>query len=67
MCGNASKQIEVMCKMNPDGISVDENVNLVEAKKISDKYNITIGGTFLDHHHAAWKSAGQHEGCYRYS
>ena len=44
VCGNASKQIEVMCKMNPDGISVDENVNLVEAKNISDKYNITIGG-----------------------
>ncbi len=44
VCGNASKQIEVMCKMNPDGISVDENVNLVEAKEISDRYNITIGG-----------------------
>lgn len=44
VCGNASKQIEAMCKMNPDGISVDENVNLVEAKKISDQYNIAIGG-----------------------
>lgn len=44
VCGNASRQVEVMCKMNPDGISVDENVNLVEAKKISDNYNITIGG-----------------------
>lgn len=44
VCGNASKQIEVMCKMNPDGISVDENVNLVEAKKVSDNYNITMGG-----------------------
>lgn len=44
VCGNATKQIEVMCKMNPDGISVDENVNLVTAKEICDRYNITIGG-----------------------
>jgi len=44
VCGNASKQIEVMCKMNPDGISVDENVNLVTAKEITDQYNITLGG-----------------------
>jgi uroporphyrinogen decarboxylase len=44
VCGNASKQIEVMCKMNPDGISVDENVNLVAAKEITDQYNITLGG-----------------------
>ena len=44
VCGNATKQIEVMCKMNPDGISVDENVNLVNAKVTTDQYNITIGG-----------------------
>lgn len=44
VCGNATKQIEVMCKMNPDGISVDENVNLAGAKNITDQYNITIGG-----------------------
>ncbi len=44
VCGNATKQIEVMCKTNPDGISIDENVNLPEAKKVSDKYNIAMGG-----------------------
>jgi uroporphyrinogen decarboxylase len=44
VCGNATKQIEVMCKMNPDGISVDENVNLAAAKEITDQYNITLGG-----------------------
>ena len=44
VCGNATKQIEVMCQMGPDGISVDENVNLAKAKEVSDKYNITIGG-----------------------
>jgi len=44
VCGNATKQIEVMCKMGPDGISIDENVNMPEAKKTTDSYNVTIGG-----------------------
>ena len=44
VCGNATKQIEVMCEMGPDGISIDENVNLPEAKKITDSYNICIAG-----------------------
>jgi len=44
VCGNATKQVESLCKTNPDGISVDENVNLAEAKKITDEYNIVIGG-----------------------
>jgi uroporphyrinogen decarboxylase len=44
VCGNATQQIEVMCKMNPDGISVDENVNLPLAKEVTDRYNICIGG-----------------------
>ena len=30
--------------MGPDGVSVDENVNLPKAKEVTDKYNITIGG-----------------------
>ena len=33
-----------MCRTNPDGISIDENVNINEAKKITDQYNIAIGG-----------------------
>ncbi|MEG1583466.1 MAG: uroporphyrinogen decarboxylase family protein [Anaerovorax sp.] len=44
VCGNATNQIDVMCQMGPDGISVDENVNLAKAKLITDKYNICIGG-----------------------
>jgi len=44
VCGDATRNIEVMCKTNPDSISVDENVNLAAAKKITDKYNIAIGG-----------------------
>jgi len=44
VCGNATAQIEEMCRMGPDGISVDENVNLPSAKQTTDKYNIAIGG-----------------------
>jgi len=32
VCGNATRNIEPMCKTKPDGISVDENVDLVAAK-----------------------------------
>ncbi len=44
VCGNATRQIEVMCKTDPDSISIDENVVMKDAKEITDKYNITIGG-----------------------
>lgn len=44
VCGDATRNVEVMCQTEPDSISVDENINLVEAKKITDKYNIAIGG-----------------------
>ena len=44
VCGDASRSIESMCKTNPDSISVDENVDLPAAKKITDRYNVTIGG-----------------------
>lgn len=44
VCGNATRNIEVMCQTKPDSISVDENVDLVAAKHITDKYQVTIGG-----------------------
>ncbi|MDD4200913.1 MAG: uroporphyrinogen decarboxylase family protein [Eubacteriales bacterium] len=44
VCGNATSQIKVMCEMGPDGISVDENVDLPKAKEVSDGYNVCIGG-----------------------
>ena len=44
VCGNATRQIDVMCKTNPDSISIDENVVIQDAKKVTDQYNITIGG-----------------------
>ncbi len=44
VCGDATRNIEPMCKTNPDSISIDENVNLMAAKEITDRYNIAIGG-----------------------
>lgn len=44
VCGDATRNIEVMCKTGPDSISVDENVDLPTAKRISDQYNVAIGG-----------------------
>jgi uroporphyrinogen decarboxylase len=44
VCGDATKNIEVMCQTNPDSISIDENIDIAQAKSITDRYNITIGG-----------------------
>jgi uroporphyrinogen decarboxylase len=44
VCGDATKNLELMCQTLPDSISVDENINLVTAKQITDWYDITIGG-----------------------
>ncbi len=44
VCGDATKNIEVMCQTEPDCIAVDENIDLVKAKVITDRYNITIEG-----------------------
>jgi len=44
VCGDATKNIEVMCQTTPDCVAVDENIDLVKAKAITDRYNITIEG-----------------------
>ena len=44
VCGDATKNMDVMCQTRPDSISIDENIDLVSAKRITDGYNITIGG-----------------------
>ncbi|MFV0502949.1 MAG: uroporphyrinogen decarboxylase family protein [Lachnospirales bacterium] len=44
VCGNAMRQIEVMCKSGPDSISIDENIVMSDAKAITDQHNIAIGG-----------------------
>ena len=44
VCGDAGKNIEVMCGTAPDGISIDENIPFATAKAITDRHNITLGG-----------------------
>ena len=44
VCGDATRNIEVMCQTHCDSISVDENVNFRPAKDICDKYNVALGG-----------------------
>lgn len=44
VCGNATMNIEPMCRTKCDSLSVDENVNLAFAKKITDTFGISIGG-----------------------
>ncbi|MFI3326141.1 MAG: uroporphyrinogen decarboxylase family protein [Clostridia bacterium] len=44
VCGDATRNIDVMCQTKPDSISIDENVDIVAAKTITDKYDVVIGG-----------------------
>lgn len=44
VCGNARRNIEVMCRTAPDAIFVDENVDMAAAKTITDEHGIVIGG-----------------------
>lgn len=44
VCGNATRNIEPMCKCKPDGISIDENVALDYAKEICSRYGVSLGG-----------------------
>ena len=44
VCGDATRNIESMCKTAPDNISVDENIKLKDIRGITEKYNIVLGG-----------------------
>lgn len=44
VCGNAMRNLAVMCETGPDSLSIDENIPMAEAKAVTDPYNITIGG-----------------------
>jgi len=44
VCGDATKNVEVMCQTRPDAIAIDENIDIVAAKTITDRYDITISG-----------------------
>lgn len=44
VCGDATRNLEAMCRTGCDSIFVDENVNLQLAKRICDPYGVAIGG-----------------------
>ncbi len=44
VCGDATRNVESMCKTNPDSISVDENIKIPAIRPITEKYNIAVGG-----------------------
>ena len=44
VCGNATHILELMCQTKPDSLAVDENVNIVAAHKLTDSYDVAIGG-----------------------
>ena len=44
VCGDAAKNLELMCQTNPDCLSIDENIDLPTAKKVTDPYNKVISG-----------------------
>jgi uroporphyrinogen decarboxylase len=44
VCGDATKNIEAMCETGPDCIAIDENIDLIQAKQITDRFNIVIEG-----------------------
>ena len=44
VCGDATKNLDVMSQSGPDCLSIDENIDLVGAKKVADKYNIVLSG-----------------------
>ncbi len=44
VCGDATKNVEAMAQTGPHCISIDENIDMAVAKKITDKYNIVISG-----------------------
>lgn len=44
VCGNATRNLEVMCATHCDNISVDENVNLAELAKVAGEAGKSFGG-----------------------
>ncbi|MHA2496676.1 MAG: uroporphyrinogen decarboxylase family protein [Candidatus Hodarchaeales archaeon] len=44
VCGDATKNLDLMCKSNPNSIFVDENIDMVDAHEKLSKYNIILGG-----------------------
>jgi uroporphyrinogen decarboxylase len=44
VCGDATRNLAAMAATGPDCLSVDENIDMVEAKKVTDRAGITLSG-----------------------
>lgn len=44
VCGDATKNLDLMCETGPDCLGIDENIDLVAAKKVTDAHNVVISG-----------------------
>jgi uroporphyrinogen decarboxylase len=44
VCGDATRNLEVMCNTFPDILSIDENIDMEMAKILTDAHHIVIGG-----------------------
>jgi uroporphyrinogen decarboxylase len=44
VCGDATKNLDVMAGTGPDCLSIDENIDILKAKEITDRHGILISG-----------------------
>jgi len=44
VCGDATKNMEIMGETAPDSIFVDENIDMLQAKTILAPFNVVLGG-----------------------
>ena len=44
VCGDATRNLDYMCRTHCDNLCIDENVDLAKAVEIGRKHNVSIGG-----------------------
>ncbi len=44
VCGDATKNLDLMCRVGTDCLGIDENIDLIEAKKVTDRHNVVLSG-----------------------
>ena len=44
VCGDATKNLDLMCGTGPDCLGIDENIDLPAARKVTDAHNVVISG-----------------------
>jgi len=44
VCGDATKNVPLMCRSGPDCLSIDENIDIAAAKRVTDAAGVAISG-----------------------